>query len=154
MSKNKKPSALDIVIRYHEKYLEYETAFNKNPFNEADMKKELDKVIAENINPDSEEFLERMVDLMVEKPQKKVEVNNAALKFIFFVDFYLMTQEDPLPENISKDYDSLPIRQRLKSMYAIQDGEFVKNEKIEVSPDMKNYFKAMIKQLKLQDNLN
>lgn len=146
MSKNK-ITALQVVERYHKRYLEYETAFNKNPFNREDLQNKLKDIVASNIDTDSEEFTSQMMEIMIEKPQKRAEVNNAALKFCLFTDFYLLTQEEDLPEDILKDYESLPIKNDIKSFYSVKDGDFVRNEDQEISNEMKNYFKEIIKQV-------
>ena len=150
MSENKKFTPLEIVERYHQRYLEYESAFNNDPFNDQDLRKQLNEVVKSGIDTESEEFLNKMVDIVVEKPQRRVEVNNAALKFSLFVDFYLLTQEEELPDKIKKDYDSLPIKDSLKSFFSVKDGKFVRNEKQEISPDMKQYFKDIVSQIKQQ----
>lgn len=150
MSENKTLTPLEVVERYHQRYLEYETAFNNDPFSDKDLRDKLDEIVKSNIDTESEEFLDKMVDIVVEKPQRRVEVNNAALKFSLFVDFYLLTQEEDLPDNIMEDYNSLPIKDSLKSFFSVKDGKFVRNEKQEVSPDMKKYFKDIVFQLKQQ----
>lgn len=146
MSKSK-ITPLQVVERYHKRYLEYEAAFNKNPFNREDLQKKLQDIVESGVDTDSEEFSTEMMEIVIEKPQKRAEVNNAALKFSLFVDFYLLTEEVDLPESILKDYESLPIKNDIKSLYSVKDGDFVRNEEQEVSEDMKNYFKAIIKQI-------
>jgi hypothetical protein len=147
MSKNK-TSARQVVERYHERYLEYETAFAKDPFNANDIQKELEKLATSNVDLDSDEFLNKMIPLVIEKPQKGADVNNAALKFSYYVDFYLLTEKDDLPENIMQDYEKLPIRDSIKTYYSIKDGNFVENEKLVVTEDMRVYFKTLIKEYK------
>ena len=149
MSKNKL-TPLEVVERYHGKYLEFESAFNKNPFNQGDLQKKLKELADSNIDVDSEEFQNKMIDLVVEKPQKRADVNNAAFKFVMYTDFYLLTQEEELPEKILKDYNSLPIKDQIKTNFSIKDGEFVRNEKQEVTDDMRKFFKDIINQLKTQ----
>ncbi len=85
-----------------------------------------------------------MVDVVVEKPQKRADVNNAAFKFALFTDFYMMTNEEELPENVMKDYNNLPIKDSIKTFYSIKDGKFVRNEEQEITDEMKNFFKALI----------
>lgn len=131
MNKNKlKP--IEVVERYHKKYLEYEDAFNKNPFDESTIKTELDKVIASGADFESEEFENAVVDLMIEKPARRADVNNAALKFLLFAEFYILTNEEPLPENMQKDYDNLPIAKDIKPFYSIEGGKFVRNEEVPI----------------------
>ena len=150
---NKKLSPLEVVERYHQRYLAYERAFYKDPFNEGDLQKKVLELAQSGIDLDSEEFENQMVDLVVDKPQKRADVNNAAFKFALFTDFYLLTQEEELPKEILKDYDSLPIKDSIKSFFSVDDeGNFVKNEETEVSDDMRNFFKAIIQQTKLQPN--
>ena len=150
MSKNKL-TPLEVVERYHKRYLEYEAAFNKDPFTEEQRQKEVLKIAKSDIDIDSEEFIEKMVETMIDKPYKIADVNNAASKFIMFADFYLLTQEEELPEEIKKDYDALPIKDSIKTYFSIKDGEFIKNEKEEDTEEMKNYFKALIQQIKAQE---
>ncbi len=64
-------------------------------------------------------------------------INNAALKFAYFVDFYLLSEDEDLPENIMQDYENLPIRATIKTYYSIKDGKFVENEKLEVTEEMR-----------------
>lgn len=126
--KTTKISPREIVERYHEKYLEYEKAFNDNPFDESTIKVELEKVIKSGASFDSEEFEKAVVDLMVEKPARRSDVNNAALKFFLFTEFYLMTEEKPLPKKIEEDYKNLRINENMKPFYSIINGDFVRNE--------------------------
>jgi len=150
MSENKKLTPLEVVERQHQIYLDYEDAFNKEPFNEGDLQKKIIDIAQSGIDVNSEEFENQMVDLVVDKPQKRADVNNAAFKFALFVDFYLLTQEEELPEKVLKDYDALPIKDSIKSRFSVENGKFVKNEETEVSEDMRNFFKAVIQQTKAQ----
>lgn len=149
MSKNK-PTPLEVVERYHQRYLEYEGAFNNDPFTEKQRQEEVVKIAESGIDLESEEFLEKMTDAMIDKPRKVADVNNAAAKFIMFTDFYLLTQEDELPEQIQKDYDNLPIKDDIKTHFSIKDGKFVKNEESSIDEETKKYFKTMIEQIKIQ----
>lgn len=149
---DKKLTPLEVIERYHQRYLDYENAFNKEPFNEGDLQKKVMEIAKSGIDLESEEFENQMVDLVVDKPQKRADVNNAAFKFALFTDFYLLTQEEELPEKILKDYDALPIKDSIKSVFSVEDGKFVKNEETEVSDDMRNFFKAIIQQTKAQQN--
>lgn len=132
MSKNKL-TPIEVVERYHTRYLEYEEAFNKNPFNESTIKAELEKIISSGASPDSEEFENAVVDLMIEKPAKRTDVNNSAIKFFLFTEFYLLTENDPLPEKIERDFKNLPIGKDIKPFYSIKDGDFVRNEDVPIS---------------------
>ena len=49
---------------------------------------------------------------------------------------------------ILKDYNSLPIKESLKTYYSVESGKFVKNEELEITSDMREYFKALVLQLK------
>lgn len=149
MSKSKL-TPLEVVERYHEKYLQYETAFNKNPYSEKERQEEVVKLAKSDIDLESQEFLDKMADLMIDRSYKIADVNNAASKFVMFVDFFLLTQEEELPENIMKDYDALPIKENIKTYFSIKDGEFVRNEDLVLDDETKNYFKAIIKQIKEQ----
>ena len=145
MSKNKL-TPLQVVERYHERYLEYENAFIKNPFDESTIKAELEKVIDSGANFDSEEFENAVVDLMIEKPARRSDVNNAALKFYLFAEFYLQTQTEDLPEKIQKDFENLPISKDIKPFYSIKDGEFIRNEDVPIDIE-KGKLKALYKTL-------
>lgn len=149
MSKSKL-TPLEVVERYHSRYLEYEAAFNKNPFTEKQRQEEILKIAKSGIDLDSEEFINQMTETMIDKPYKAADVNNAASKFIMFTDFYLLTQEEDLPENIRKDYDSLPIKDNIKTYFSIKDGEFVRNEDIEIDQQTKDYFKQIVAQIQSQ----
>lgn len=141
---------LEVVERYYEKYLQYEAAFNKNPFSEKERQEEVVKLAKSDIDLESQEFLDKMAELMIDKAYKVADVNNSAAKFVISVDFYILTQEDDLPENIMKDYEALPIKDTLKSYFSVKDGEFVRNEELVIDEETKNYFKAIIKQIKEQ----
>jgi hypothetical protein len=141
---------LAVVEKYHAKYLEYETAFNKESSNKADMEAELVSLLDSELDEDSDEFMNKMIDIMIDKPQKKSDVNNSAYKFYLYADFYLLTQEDPLPENIQKDYDSLPIKDSIKTYFSVEGEKFVKNEKEDITDEMRAYFKAVVNQVKQQ----
>lgn len=149
MSKNKL-TPLEVVERYHGRYIEYEKAFSNNPFNEEELQKQLKKIVESNIDTDSDEFMDKMIDIVIEKPQKRADVNNAAFKFCLYTDFYLLTQEEELPEEILKDYNALPIKDSIKTFFSIKNGEFVKNEKEEVSDEMRLYFKKIVAQVNVQ----
>lgn len=144
---NKKANPKEIVERYHNRYLEYEKAFNSDPFNREDMKTKLQEMVSEGVDTDSEEFQEEMMEIMIEKPQKRADVNNAALKFFFYTEFYLSTETEPLPETLLEDYNSLPLKKDLAPFYSIENGLFVKNEEQEISEEHKKYFKEIIKQI-------
>ena len=143
-----KDTPLVLVEKYHAKYIEYETAFNNDPNNKEGTEDQLRKLISSTEDEESEEFINSMIDIVVERPQKKSDVNNAAFKFLMYADFYTLTQKEPLPENILKDYNSLPIKESLKTYYSVESGKFVKNEELEITSDMREYFKALVLQLK------
>lgn len=149
MSKNK-PSPLEVVERYHAKYLEYEAAFNKAPFSEKERQEEVVNIAKSDIDLDSKEFEEKMIEAMIDKTYKIADVNNSAAKFAMFVDFYLLTQEKELPKNILNDYNTLPIKESIKTHFSIKDGEFIRNEKLVINEDTKAHFKLLIQQIKNQ----
>jgi len=146
MSKTKL-TPLQVVERHHERYLEYEKAFSDNPFSHDQLRQELAKIIELGLDMDSDEFVEKMVDIVVEKPERNLDVEKAARKFIHFADFYTLTQEEELPESILKDYENIPIRNSMKPFFSINAGKFVRNEDNEVTPEMRQYFKNVIKQV-------
>lgn len=147
---DKKLAPLEVVERYHEKYLEYETAFNKNPFTEKQRQEEVIKIAKSDMDLESEEFLNKMAELMIDKNYKIADVNNSAAKFVMAVDFYLLTQEEDLPEEVLNNYNSLPIKDSIKTYFSIENGEFVRNEDVILDDETKNYFKALIKQIRDQ----
>lgn len=147
MSKSKL-TPLEVVERYHSKYLEYEAAFNKDPFSEDDLRKQLEEVALSDIDTESDDFLDKMMEIVIAKPRKRADVNNAAFKFSLFTDFYSLTNENPLPDKILKDYDALPIKDNIKTYYSIKDGNFVKNEKEEITEDMRDFFKKQVEYYK------
>lgn len=154
MSTNKL-TPLEVVKRYHERYLEYEGAFNKTPFTNKDIEKDVLEVVNSDIDIDSSEFVEKMFSAIDEKTSKREDVNSAAYKFVFYTDFYLMTQEEDLPEKLLKDYDNLTfVKDSLKESYSIKDGEFVENSKKSIPPERVQYYKEIHKQIKLQLGTN
>lgn len=145
-----KLTPLQVVERYHQRYLDYEKAFNKDPFSEKQRQEEVLAIAKSEVDLDSDEFIDKMIEVMVDKPLKQADVNNSAAKFILFVDFYLLTQEEELPEVIRKDYDSLPIKDSIKNHFSIKDGKFVRNEEVEIDQETKDYFKNIVTQIKAQ----
>lgn len=145
-----KITPLEVVERYHTRYLEYEAAFNKAPFSEKERQEEVVKIAKSNIDLDSQEFIDKMSEAMITKTYKIADVNNSAAKFAMFVDFYLLTEEKELPENILNDYNNLPIKNSIKTYFSIKDGEFVRNEKVEIDDETKARFKLLITQIKSQ----
>lgn len=148
MSKSKF-TPIEVVERAHKKYLEYEQAFLKQPFSEDDLQKQLMEIVEKDGDFDSPEFENTVVELMLEKPAKRVDVNNTATKFSNYVEMYLLTNEEPLPENIQKDYDKLPIKESQKPFYSIENGKFVKNEDVPMTIEKEN-LKVIYRQLKEQ----
>lgn len=143
---NNKLSPLSVVERYHKRYLEYEAAFNSDPFDENQVQEKLKEVINSGVSFDSEEFENTVVDLMIEKPTKRVDVNNAALRFYLYAEFYLLTENTELPESIKKDFDNLPIAQDMKSFYSIKNGNFVRNEDVPIKVErekLKQLYQAL-----------
>lgn len=127
MSKSK-ISPIEAVELYHKRYLEYEQAFSKEPFTDEQLQKKLKEIVESGLEFDSPDFEDAVIEAMIEKPTRRSDVNNAALKFYLYAEFYLMTNEAPLPENVKKDLDSLPIENDLKPYYSVHDGKFVRNE--------------------------
>lgn len=125
---NERLTPLEIVQRYYDIYLEYEQAFNNNPFDESKTQEALKKVIESGADFDSKEFEDTVIDLMIEKPTKRTDVNNAALRFYLYADFYTKTQTEDLPEKLKKEYEISPFKTTLKSFYSIDKGNFIKNE--------------------------
>lgn len=143
---DKKLSPLDVVERYHKRYLEYEAAFNTDPFDESKVHDKLKEVANSGVDFDSEEFENTVVDLMVEKPTRRADVNNAALRFFLYAEFFTLTQEQELPENIKNDFESLPIAEDLKAFFSIKAGKFVRNEDVPIKIErekLKNLYQAL-----------
>lgn len=141
-----KLTPLQVLERSHSQYLEYEQAFNDNPFDDSKIKEELKKVIDSGVDFDSKEFEDSVIDLMIEKPAKRTDVNNAALKFLMFTEFFMLTQSEEISDKILKDYNQLPIKDTLKSFYSIEDGKFVRNEKVPINIE-KDKLRALYKSL-------
>lgn len=151
MSKNK-TTPLKVVERYYERYLEYENAFNSDSDNTQDTETQIRELIDSGVDPNSDEFLDKMVTIIADKNEKISDVNNAAMKFLLFVDFYLLTQEEELPEQMLKDYDNVPavIKESIKPFFSVEGGKFVRNEKRKVTKEMKDYFLALTNEVKKQ----
>jgi len=145
MSKNKvKP--LDLIERYHKRYIEYEKAFNDDPFDEKKVQNQLKEIIDTGVSFDSEEFENKVIDLMIDKPTRRADVNNAALRFFLYAEFFTLTQEQELPENIKNDFESLPIAEDLKAFFSIKAGKFVRNEDVPIKIErekLKNLYQAL-----------
>lgn len=123
-----KLTPLQILERHYNKYIEYENAFNNDPFDETKIQQELVKAAKSSSNFDSEEFKETVIDLMIEKPARRSDVNNAALRFYLYTEFFLLTQEEDVPDYIMKDFNSLPIKETMKPFFSIKEGKFIRNE--------------------------
>ncbi len=147
MKTNNRLTPLQVVERYHEKYLEYEKAFNDEPFSDEQLQENLTKIIESGVSFDSPEFEDAVIEAMIEKPTRRVDVNNAALKFSLYTNFFILTQEEDLPINIQKDYDNLPINQDMKPFYSIKDGKFIRNEDSSISVE-KEKLKFIYQQIK------
>lgn len=144
MSKSKKPTSLEVVERYHARYLEFEKAFNDNPFNKEDVQEQIKLIVEQDLDEDKQ--FDQLVEVVFEKQERQSDVNLSAVKFIMFVDYYLMTEENPLPENIQKDYDNIPqkVKESLKTKNSVHDGKFVRNEKKVITEAEKEYLKSVI----------
>ena len=129
---DKKLSALDIVERHHKRYLEYEAAFNNDPFDETKVQDKLKEVVNSGVAFDSKEYEDTVVDLMIEKPTRRSDVNIAALRFFLYAEFFQLTQDTPLPKEVKKDFDNLPISEGLKPFYSIESGRFVRNDDVPI----------------------
>ena len=143
-----KNTLIQVVERYHKRYLEYETAFNKNPFSQEELMLEVKKMADTDADIDDPIILDKMIDIVIEKPQKKADVNTSAIKFMLAADFYYQITDEELPPHIQKDYEDLPIRKEMKTFYSIENGDFIKNESTEVDENMKNYMKSILGQIK------
>ena len=150
MSEKTRPTPLEIVERYHKRYLEYEKAFNENPFSEKERQEEVVEIAKSGVDLDSDEFMDKMIEAMIDKPRKVADVSNAAAKFIMYTEFFLLTQDEELPEEIQKDFDNLPIKDDIKTHFSIKDGKFVRNEEVQLDEETRNYFKSLIEQIKIQ----
>lgn len=143
----KRFTPLAVIEKYHAKYLEYEQAYNKEGIKE-DAEKLIRELIESGEDEDSDKFVNTMINAVIADPQKRASVNTAAIKFAMFVDYYILTQEDPLPENILTDYEKLPIRETLKPAYSVSGDKLVKNEEVDITPETREYFKAIIAHIK------
>lgn len=151
MSKSKPITPLELVKLYHGKYIEYEIAFNKNPINQEDLRKELEGLVGETTDTESDEFFNKMANIVIEKPQRRADVNTAGLKFLLYADFYKATNTEELPENIEKDYEGLSVlKDNFKFFNSIENGDFVKNEDVKMDDNTRAYFKSVYKQIKAQ----
>lgn len=143
----KKLTPIEVVERYYEKYLEYEKAFAQDK-DSKDTERKVKELATSGIDLESEEFNDRMMELVIATPQKIADVNNAAMKFMLFADFYLLTETEPLPEKMEEDYKNLPLRENIKNFFSVDNGKFVRNTEVSImSDDMKKYFKAIIQQI-------
>lgn len=143
----KKIKPIEVVERYHKKYLEYEAAYNKNPIDQERLQKEIMSIVDKYDDFEDEKFQNEIVEIAIEKPQRASDVEKAAIKFCLYTDFYYMTNEEPLPKNIQEDYDKLPVKKQMNPFYSIEAGEFVKNETKDIGLSQE-YFKDIFNQLK------
>lgn len=150
MSTNEKTklTPLQVVERYYEKYIEYESAFNSEPFDNKQMEEQVKKIVESGADFESDEFNDVIVSLMIEKPNRRNDVEISAMKFVTYASFYELTQEEPLPEHIDKDYKELS-KNKHKFHYSIENGKFVKNDDAPISLD-KEKLKAIYLQIKKQ----
>lgn len=149
MSKKTKLTPLEVVERYYNKYLEYEKAFNNNPFDEKSLDKEFHSLINSDIDIESDEALNKMLDVVIEKPQKRADVNTSAIRFLMCADFYFLVSEEPLPEKMQKDYENLEVlKDSYKPYYSVEGGEFVKNEDKKMDDNTKEFLKNIYRQEK------
>jgi hypothetical protein len=151
MSKSKQ-TPLEVVERYHEKYLQYEDAFNNDPFDEKEINNKIQDIIKIDGEIDDDKVIEDLSPLIIEKQERQRDVNNAALKFMLHADFYEVTSEEGLPANIKKDLDNLPevFRNTLRETHSVNAGKFERNEKKVVTAEEKQYIKAWVEHIKKQ----
>ena len=109
MNKKTKLSPLEVVERYYQKYVEYENAFNNDPFDDSKIQEELKKVLEskKGLDFDSEEFNDAVVSVMVEKPMRRNDVNEA--KFFHSVQNGKFVRNEDAPIKVEKE--------RLKIIY-------------------------------------
>ena len=132
--------------------MEYEKAFNNDPGLKTNIETDVEQIVSSKIDVNSQEFLDKMFQSIDEKIRKREEVNNAAYQFFTYAEFFTLTNEEDLPDEIKKDYDNSPLKELLKSKYSVENGVFVNNEKIEISPEREKYFKEVYNQLRTQLN--
>ncbi len=143
-------TSLEIVERYHEKYLEFEKAFNNDPFNKEDTQKQVEKIVSESNDIDEDEIFKKMASIIFEKQERQSDVNTSAIRFILYVDFYTMTEKKSLPKKILDDYNAIPeqIKNSIKPLNAVVEGKFVRVEKKEITTEEANYLKNIVEQVK------
>lgn len=138
---------IELVQRYYDIYLEIEKAFNDDPSNKEDIEKQLKGILEKGMEPDSDELIDSMAEILIDKQQKANDVHNIAIKFMLSVDFYNRTQKEQLPGHVKELYDKLPTKDILKPQFSVESGKMVRNEQLIVTPEMKEYFKKVMQQL-------
>ena len=141
--------AIETVETYHKRYLEFENAFEGEADDEKKISEELETIVKNAKDFEDEKFKDAVVELTINKVLKRTDVTNAALRFYMSVDFYNTLGLDPLPEQIQKDYNNLPIRQQIKTYHSIEKGKFVRNvnEDPQIEKEQfKQYFDALQQQ--------
>lgn len=141
---------IQIVQRYYDRYLEYEQAFNSDPFDPTKLQEQLKEMVMAGAEVDSPQFEDAVVDLMVEKPARRADVTNSALKFQLFAEFYLATQEEKLPEELQKSYEDLSKITPVKPYHSIKDGKFIKNDDTPIKLE-KDKLRALYKALQAEN---
>lgn len=143
-----KLTPLQVVERYYERYLEYEKAFMSDPFDREKVSLEVKRISDSGADMESEETMDKLAVLVVEKPQKQGDVNTAAIRFIMAVDFYNQVEETALPTKLKEDFEKLPIKSEMKVFYSVEAGKFVRNEEVEMDEHTKSYIRSVVNQIK------
>lgn len=147
MKTKTKLTPLQVVERYYNRYIEFETAFNKKVLNDNETNKKILDIVDKGIKFDSEEFENNVLDLIISKEMKRSDVTTAAMTFMMFTKFYLLTESEDLPKELKEEYNKLQKVHDNISFYSIENGDFVLKEKDSLKVD-KNQLQFIYNQIK------
>lgn len=122
MSKESRKNLKDIVIKYHTLYKEYDKAFEVNTLSREDITKKILPII-ESGSSEDKEFKDLAKHIYIDNTEQANDVAYYSNKFFITADAYLLTSEEDLPEEITKDYLKLK-NQEYTPTFAILKGKF------------------------------
>jgi hypothetical protein len=148
MSEKNTSKPIDVVKFYYAIYKDNETAYNNAMGTRDGLDKQLREMVSKG-NSTEQDFQNIAKEHITISTVYSSEVMFAANKFLNAADFYLKILDEELPEEMLKDYVVLK-NQEYKQAYSVQNGQFVRNSKVDLPEIPQEHYDYLFNFFKMQ----
>lgn len=141
----KKIDSKKLVERYYKNYIDYKNLFKKLDKPRKELKEKF-KPFVESQDAKSEDFKQVAKQFFVDRSIQWSDLLFYKDKFLKSCDFHLLTNEEKLSDEVSKEYVELN-KSEYKPFFQVVDGKFLENKKSDIDNIPQQEFDKILKEI-------